>query len=109
MPLEQFQRLLVSVGLEPKWAGIARDWIDADDQPGRAGRRRGRGLHHAESPLPHRQLADDEPERAHEHARLRRGPLPKDRPYVTALPTATAQDQHLHGAAAGAARAWRTT
>jgi general secretion pathway protein K len=33
-PLEQFQRLLVSVGLESKWAGIARDWIDADDQPG---------------------------------------------------------------------------
>jgi general secretion pathway protein K len=34
VPLEQFQRLLVSVGLEPKWAGIARDWIDADNQPG---------------------------------------------------------------------------
>ena len=33
-PLEQFQRLLKSVGLEPKWAGIARDWIDADDTPG---------------------------------------------------------------------------
>jgi general secretion pathway protein K len=33
-PLEQFQRLLTSVGLEPKWAGIARDWIDPDDQPG---------------------------------------------------------------------------
>jgi general secretion pathway protein K len=33
-PLEQFQRLLVSVGLELKWAGIARDWIDADDIPG---------------------------------------------------------------------------
>jgi general secretion pathway protein K len=33
-PLEQFQRLLVSVGLEPKWAGLARDWIDADDIPG---------------------------------------------------------------------------
>jgi general secretion pathway protein K len=33
-PLQQFQRLLVSVGLEPKWAAIARDWIDADDQPG---------------------------------------------------------------------------
>jgi general secretion pathway protein K len=33
-PLEQFQRLLVSVKLEPKWAGIARDWIDADDLPG---------------------------------------------------------------------------
>ena len=34
VPLEQFQRLLVAVGLEPKWAGIARDWIDADDLPG---------------------------------------------------------------------------
>lgn len=33
-PLEQFRRLLVGAGLEPKWAGIARDWIDADDQPG---------------------------------------------------------------------------
>ncbi len=33
-PLEQFQRLLVSVHLEPKWAQIARDWIDADDIPG---------------------------------------------------------------------------
>jgi general secretion pathway protein K len=33
-PLEQFQRLLVAVRLESKWAGIARDWIDADDQPG---------------------------------------------------------------------------
>ncbi len=33
-PLQQFQRLLVSAGLEAKWAGIARDWIDADDQPG---------------------------------------------------------------------------
>ena len=33
-PLEQFQRLLASVGVEPKWAAIARDWIDADDIPG---------------------------------------------------------------------------
>ncbi len=33
-PLEQFQRLLVLVGLEPKWAGLARDWVDADDIPG---------------------------------------------------------------------------
>jgi general secretion pathway protein K len=33
-PLQQFERLLVSVGLEPKWAAIARDWIDADDVPG---------------------------------------------------------------------------
>ena len=32
-PVEQFARLLVSVGLEPKWAAIARDWITATDQP----------------------------------------------------------------------------
>jgi general secretion pathway protein K len=29
-PLAQFRRLLVSVGLEPKWAALAADWIDAD-------------------------------------------------------------------------------
>ncbi len=33
-PVLQFQRLLVSLKLEPKWALIARDWIDADDIPG---------------------------------------------------------------------------
>src|SRR5580704_11567231 len=33
-PLEQFQRLLAAVGVEPKWAAIARDWIDADVIPG---------------------------------------------------------------------------
>jgi general secretion pathway protein K len=33
-PLQQFERLLASVGVEPKWAAIARDWIDADDIPG---------------------------------------------------------------------------
>jgi general secretion pathway protein K len=32
-PMEQFQRLLASVGLETKWAGLARDWIDADTVP----------------------------------------------------------------------------
>ena len=32
--LAQFQRLLALVGLETKWAGMARDWIDADDIPG---------------------------------------------------------------------------
>jgi general secretion pathway protein K len=34
LPLQQFQRLLVSVGVEPKWAGLARDWIDQDDVVG---------------------------------------------------------------------------
>jgi general secretion pathway protein K len=34
VPLEQFQRLLASVGLEPKWAQLARDWITPGDVPG---------------------------------------------------------------------------
>jgi general secretion pathway protein K len=34
LPLQQFQRLLVSVGVEPKWAGLARDWLDQDDTVG---------------------------------------------------------------------------
>jgi general secretion pathway protein K len=33
-PLAQFVRLLALVGLETKWAGMARDWIDTDDIPG---------------------------------------------------------------------------
>jgi general secretion pathway protein K len=32
-PFEQFKRLLKSVGLEEKWAGIARDWITTTDIP----------------------------------------------------------------------------
>jgi len=30
VPLAQFERLLASLGLETKWAQIARDWIDQD-------------------------------------------------------------------------------
>jgi general secretion pathway protein K len=33
-PLQQFERLLTLAGVEPKWAAIARDWIDADNTPG---------------------------------------------------------------------------
>ena len=33
VPLEQFQRLLQSLNLETKWAGLVRDWIDADNMP----------------------------------------------------------------------------
>jgi general secretion pathway protein K len=32
-PLHQFQRLLVSLKLESKWAALVRDWIDPDDNP----------------------------------------------------------------------------
>ncbi|MDJ0700532.1 MAG: type II secretion system minor pseudopilin GspK [Woeseiaceae bacterium] len=31
--LEQFQRLLVAVGLDPRFAGLAADWIDSDRDP----------------------------------------------------------------------------
>jgi general secretion pathway protein K len=34
LPLQQFQRLLESVGVEPRWAGLARDWLDQDDVVG---------------------------------------------------------------------------
>lgn len=32
--LEQFQRLLLALGLDPRLAGIAADWIDADQEAG---------------------------------------------------------------------------
>jgi general secretion pathway protein K len=32
-PLEQFRRILEALNLEPKWAQLARDWIDADNNP----------------------------------------------------------------------------
>jgi general secretion pathway protein K len=34
LPLQQFQRLLASVGVEERWAGLVRDWIDQDDAVG---------------------------------------------------------------------------
>jgi len=33
VPMEQFQRLLQSLNMETKWAGLVRDWIDADNVP----------------------------------------------------------------------------
>ncbi len=34
VPFAQFEQLLVSLGLETKWAQMARDWIDPDSLPG---------------------------------------------------------------------------
>jgi len=90
-PLAQFQRLLVSVGLEAKWAGIARDWIDADDQPGNPDGAED-AVYTAQNP-PYRtgnwpMLSPTElmnmPGFGADRYR-------KIAPYVTALPTATAQ------------------
>ena len=99
---QQFQRLLVSVGLEPKWAGIARDWIDADDQPGEPDGAEDSRLHLADPALSDRQLADDEPERAHEPAGFRRRPVSQDRPLCDRAADRSLDDQHLHRARAGA-------
>jgi general secretion pathway protein K len=33
LSIRQFQRLLTLLGLEPKWAGLMADWIDADNMP----------------------------------------------------------------------------
>jgi general secretion pathway protein K len=90
-PLAQFQRLLLSVGLEAKWAGIARDWIDQDDQPGQPDGAED-SIYTSQSP-PYRtgnwpMLSPTElmnmPGFGADRYR-------KIAPYVTALPTATAQ------------------
>ena len=31
--VQEFQRLLQAIGLEPKWAGLMADWIDQDNMP----------------------------------------------------------------------------
>jgi len=33
LAIQQFQQLLTLLGLEPKWAGLMADWIDADNNP----------------------------------------------------------------------------
>ncbi len=90
-PLEQFQRLLVSVHLEPKWAQIARDWIDADNIPGQPDG--------AEDDVYTRQtppyLTGNWPMTSPTELMVMPG-FGRDRylqiaPYVTALPTATAK------------------
>ncbi|MDP8985933.1 MAG: type II secretion system minor pseudopilin GspK [Pseudomonadota bacterium] len=89
-PLEQFQRLLVSVGLETKWAGIARDWITATDVPSSPDGAKD-AVYTAQSP----------PYRTGNYPMMSPSELMnmpgfgidryrKIAPYVTALPTATA-------------------
>ena len=89
-PLEQFRRLLISVGLEPKWAEKARDWITATDLPSSQDGAKD-AVYTAQSP-PYRtgnypMMGTSElmnmPEFGADRYR-------KIAPYVTALPTATA-------------------
>jgi len=89
-PLEQFQRLLVAVGVEQKWAGIARDWITATDVPSNPDGAKD-SIYTAQTP----------PYRTGEYPMMNPSELMnmvgfgadryrKIAPYVTALPTATA-------------------
>ena len=89
-PLLQFQRLLVSVGLEPKWAGIARDWIDADDLPGSPDGAED-AIYTAQNP-PYRtgNWPMTSPSELMNMPGFGADRYRKIAPYVTALPTATA-------------------
>jgi general secretion pathway protein K len=89
-PLEQFQRLLVSVGLEPKWAAIARDWIDADDIPGPDGAED--QVYTSQTP-PYRtgNFPMMSPTELMNMPGFGADRYRKIAPYVTALPTATAK------------------
>ena len=55
--LQQFQRLLNALGLDPRFAGITADWIDSNLDAVVSGRRRGRDLHGDDSAIPDRKSA----------------------------------------------------
>jgi len=90
-PLAQFQRLLTSLNLETKWAGLARDWIDADNLPGNPDGAED-GVYTAQTP-PY--LTGNWPMMSTSELMalpgFDLGRYLKLAPYVTALPTANAQ------------------
>jgi general secretion pathway protein K len=90
-PLAQFQRLLVSVGLEAKWAGIARDWIDADDQPGQPDGAEDAVYTSQNPPYRTGNWPMMSPSELMNMPGFGADRYRKIAPYVTALPTATAQ------------------
>jgi len=89
-PLEQFRRLLLAVGLEAKWAGMARDWIDADDIPGNPDGAEDQ-IYTSQSP-PYRtgNWPMTSPSELMNLPGFGADRYRKIAPYVTALPTATA-------------------
>jgi general secretion pathway protein K len=90
-PLAQFQRLLVSVGLEAKWAGIARDWIDPDDQPGNPDGAEDAVYTSQNPPYRTGNWPMMSPSELMNMPGFGADRYRKIAPYVTALPTATAQ------------------
>jgi general secretion pathway protein K len=89
-PLEQFQRLLISVKLEPKWAGIARDWITPTDVPSSPDGAKD-AIYTAQTP-PYRtgKYPMMNPSELMNMVGFGADRYRKIAPYVTALPTATA-------------------
>jgi general secretion pathway protein K len=90
LPLAQFQRLLVSVGLEAKWAGIARDWITATDVPSSPDGAKD-AIYTSQTP-PYRtgEYAMTSPSELMNLPGFGADRYRKIAPYITALPTATA-------------------
>src|ERR1700743_3266478 len=91
LPLQQFQRLLVSVGVEPKWAGLARDWLDQDDAVGNPAGAED-AVYTSQTP-PYRtgNWPMMSPSELMNMPGFGADRYRKIAPYVTALPTATAQ------------------
>jgi general secretion pathway protein K len=89
--LAQFQRLLQLVGLEPKWAGLARDWIDADDIPGNPDGAEDQVYTSQTPPYRTGNWPMMSPTELMNLPGFGADRYRKIEPYVTALPTATAQ------------------
>jgi general secretion pathway protein K len=89
--LAQFERLLQLVGLEPKWAGLARDWIDADDIPGNPDGAEDQVYTSQTPPYHTGNWPMMSPTELMNLPGFGADRYRKIEPYVTALPTATAQ------------------
>ena len=72
----QFERLLLSVDVDPALAGAVVDWLDPDTELRFPTRRRGRRLQRLGSAVPHGELDDHVGVGAHGHRGLRSRQLP---------------------------------
>ena len=97
LPLQQFQRLVVSVGVEPKWAGLARDWLDQDDVVGNPDGAED-AVYTSQTP-PYRtgNWPMMSPTELMNLPGFGADRYRKIAPYVTALPSANTESQSVHG------------
>jgi len=91
-PVLQFQRLLVAVGLEPKWAQMAQDWISTNNTSGGVQAATGDSVYTQQSP-PYRagQYPMTSPSELMNLPGFGYERYRKIAPYVTALPNAAIQ------------------